>query len=93
MVNSKQSLELVHFYLQYFELVGEQLFKPLLHEVFKESVTILRVSSLDEQISCDVVHPLTVADFFVRIGIHFQYLGQYLWLEVVNMHMQRSIYI
>jgi len=41
MVNGKESLKLVHFYLQYLELVGEQLLEPFLHEVLEQSVTIL----------------------------------------------------
>ncbi len=86
-VDGQQSLKLVHLYLQYLELVREQLLKPLLHEVFEQSIAVLLIFALNEQITRNVVHALTVADLLVRVGIQLQDLGENLRFQVVRMHV------
>jgi hypothetical protein len=65
----QQSLELIHLDLENLELVDENLFEPVLHQVFKDSVGVLLVFGLDVDVACKVVHSLTVRYFCVEVGI------------------------
>jgi len=65
----QQSFELIHFNLEHFELIDEDLFESVLHQVLKNTVGILLVFSLDVEIPCEIVHTLTVGNFNMEVSI------------------------
>jgi hypothetical protein len=68
-VNGQQSFKLVHLDFEHFELVGEQFLEAFFHEVLEEPVTVLLVFALDEQVPCNIVHALAVADLLVGVRV------------------------
>ena len=69
MVNGQQPLKLIHLDFEHFELVGEQFLEAFFHEVLEEPITVLLVFALDEQVPCNVVHALAVADLLVSVRV------------------------
>ena len=51
MEDSQKSLELIHLDLQHLELIQKDLFKPNLHNVLKDSISILFIHSLNVEIA------------------------------------------
>ena len=56
----QQSLELVHLDLQDLELVDEDLFEPVFHQVLEDPIGVFLILGLDVDVPCKVVHPLAV---------------------------------
>ncbi len=69
MVDGQQPFKLVHLDFEHFELVGEQFLEAFFHEVLEQPVTVLFVFALDEEVACDVVHALAVADLLVGVRV------------------------
>jgi hypothetical protein len=68
-VNGQQTFKLVHLDFEHFELVGEEFLEAFFHEVLEQPITVLFVFALNEQVPCDVVHALAVADLLVSVRV------------------------